>query len=875
MLPLAAAALLLAGATWPNANAAPAAPAPEAAAAPRPAAPVSALPAFAVLVKDARRIAGPLPLWQKDDKVWIEIAPDTWGKPFLFSPKIASGIAEAGVLGGLMAYPVSGAGGAQLVEFVRLHQQVRLQSRNTLPSATPGSPEARAAAASFAPSLLASAPVASQPQPQTGAVLVEANALFLGDLLGVGMSLQRAFRQPYALDARNTAITAVRASADVTVIETSNHYYAANLAPAAPGGPSLPRFVPDARSLIVGHHYSLAPLPAEPMTPRRADARVGFFTTRALDFSGELGVSPRQRWVNRWRLEKRDPAAALSEPVKPITFWIDRNVPLAWRGTVRDAILEWNQAFERIGFHDAIVVRQQADDADFDTLDAGRASVRWMTSPEPAFAAIGPSQVDPRSGEILDADIGFEAIVTRLKRAERTQVLAGVAGAAAAPGADAGTHADCSFGELAAEQLAYALDVLAARDDLAADDPRTRNYVQDYVKDTVMHEVGHALGLRHNFRASRAYTEAQLADPEFTRVHGTTGSVMEYNAINLPRPGEPLAAPFQTTLGPYDYWAIEYAYKPIAAADEAAELQRIAGRGSEPLLAFGTDEDNSLGLDPEVAQLDLGADPIVFAAKRLAIARELLLRQETRRLDPDEDFSVLRRSIVFALGDVGRATQLLLRQIGGVRTLRDHPGSGRDPLQPLPAATQRQALALLMREVLGAEGLTLSPALQRRLAPDYLDRGDYGTPTDFALPQRLLELQRGVLATLMSDAFAGRVLDAAAKVDRPQDAFGLPELQAQLLQQVWSELAAGKPITAPRRELQREHASRLAAALLQPPSRADARALQRSQAQTLLARLDQALAHPAKRDAQTRAHLQDSAQTLRQALRARLARAGV
>lgn len=865
LLPLAAALLLAACATPPAA-------APVAAPAPRAAVPASAaLPAFAAVVKDARRLDGPLPLWQRDDKVWIEVAPSIWGRPFLLSPKIASGIAEAGVLGGLMAFPVSGAGGAQLVEFVRQHQQVRLQARNAVANAQAGSPEARAAAASFAPSLLASAPVASLPQPQTGAVLVEANALFLGDLLGVGMSLQRAFRQPYALDGRNTAIAAVRNTPEATVLETTNHFYAPTLAAPAPGGPSLPRWVPDARSLVVGLHYSLAPLPAEPMRARRADARIGSFTTRSFDVAGELGTSPRQRWVNRWRLEKRDPAAPVSEPVKPITFWIDRNVPLAWRDTVRDGILEWNKAFERIGFRDAIVVRQQADDADFDTLDAGRASVRWMTSPEPGFAAIGPSQVDPRSGEILDADIGVEALMTRLKRVERSQVLAGTAGAPAHEGHDAA----CSFADEAAAQLAYGLDVLAAREDLPPGDPRTLRYVQDYLKDTVMHEVGHALGLRHNFRASRIYTEAQLADPEFTREHGTTGSVMEYNAINLPRPGAPLAAPFQTTLGPYDYWAIEYAYKPIAAEDEATELQRIAGRGRDPQLAFATDEDYALGLDPEVAVFDLGADPIAFATKRLEIARDLFRRQETRTLSPDEDYSVLRRSIAFALNDVGRSSQLLLRQIGGVRTLRDHPGSGRDPLQPLPAQIQRQALDLLMRDVLGADGLALSPALQRRLAPDYLERGESGTPTDFALPGRLLELQRSVLGALSSDALAGRVLDAAAKVDHPEDAFGLAELYRRLMREVWSELDGGATIPPARRELQREHANRLAAALLQPSARADARALLRSQAQTLLVRLDQAAARPARRDAETRAHLEDSAQTIRLALKARLERAGV
>ena len=417
--------------------------------------------------------------------------------------------------------------------------------------------------------------------------------------------------------------------------------------------------------------------------------------------------------------------------------------------------------------------------------------------------------------------------------------------------------------------------MLAARDELDPSGPEAQQYVLDYVKETVMHEVGHALGLRHNFRASRVYDEAQLSDPEFTRTHGTTGSVMEYNAVNLAKPGGRAGVPFQTTIGPYDYWAIEYAYRPIAKPDEAAELQRIAARSNEPLLAFGTDEDNAFGLDPETVQLDLGKDPIAFAAKRLAIARDLFKRQETRQLAPDHDYAVLRRSILFALSDVTRSVALLARQIGGLRTLRDYPGSGRDPLEPVPAAVQRRALGEIVGAVLGADGLTLSPALQRRLAPDFLDRSEFAIATDFALPQRLLDLQRSVINYLMSEGLAARVLDSADKVDQPAQAFSLAELYGRVTHEVWSDIDGRAPVAPARRELQREHVNRLALALLRPQSRADARSLLREQAQGLLVHLDRSAKKNPRRDAETRAHLQDSADTLRQALNAKLPRLGV
>ncbi len=900
-----------AAATAPNAGAAfPQAAAPAAA----PAAAAGAPPTFASIIKDARRVEGPLTLWQKDDKVWIELAPDQFNKPFLLSPKIKNGIGEGDVLGGLMVYDsINGIGGPLVVEFVQVHKTVRLQARNMDVLARPGTPEARALAASYSNSLLAATPVASGPHPDRKSVLIEANALFLNDLMAIGQRLQRGLRAGYSVERGNSIITAARGTAEATILETQMHFVGGGSQPQQPGllGALLgappagsARFLPDARSMLVGMHYSLAPLPAVPMATRAADPRVGLFTTSQLDFSDDLQRSPRQRVVNRWRLEKKDPAAPMSEPVQPIVFWIDRNVPLAYRETVRGAILEWNKAFEKIGFSEAIAVRQQPDDADWDTLDYGRASVRWMLNAEPTFGAIGPSHMDPRTGEILDADIAFEGMSARMVRGVRSQVLTGDrSGDTTArvdtgpapdfaprldlgllqPGAvhDHGAH--CLHAQLGMEQMGYAMDVMEARGELEPGSPMAQQFVLDFVKDSIMHEVGHALGLRHNFRASRAYTEAQLSDPEFTRAHGTTASVMEYNAVNLPRPGERGGVPFQSTLGPYDYWAVEYAYKPLNAApgsdDEKSQLQAIAGRSAEPLLAFGTDEDSAFGLDPETLQLDLGSDPVAFAAKRLEIARDLFKRQETRTLAADRDYAVLRRSVDYALGDATRAVGVLVRQIGGLRTLRDFPGSGRDPLQPVAASVQRQALELISSSVLSRSALTLSPALQRRMAPDFLDRGDGLTPaTDYSMSERLLNLQRAVLNYLMSDFVARRVLDNAEKFDRPADAFALSELYRRLDRDVWdgltAQLSSKAGIPGARRELQRDHVNRLAGAVLRPAgqSRADARGLLREQALALKTRLQGAQRLAAGSDAETRAHLADSLDTLRQALSAPLAR---
>jgi hypothetical protein len=860
-----------------------------------PATPPGSPPHFANVVKDAKKTEGLFTLWQKDEKVWIELKPEDLNRPFFLSPKIASGIGEGGLFGGMMARSWGEAvGKPQVVEFRRIHHQVQMIALNTAFRARPGTAEALAVKNAFSPSLLGSSPVASQPHPERKSILIEANGLFVSDMLGIGMRLQRAFRQGYGFDPRHSAITELRGTPDEVVFEVMNHYATPSISSSGGGtgpAPVVPGSLPDARSLFVNMHYSLAKLPDEPMHPRLADPRIGHFTTNINDFSDDLARSPRVRYVNRWRLEKKDPSAPLSEPVKPITFWLDRSIPEKYREAIAAGVLEWNKAFERIGFQNAVQVRLQPEGAAFDTLDFGYPSIRWMTNNSPQFGAIGPSHVDPRTGEILDADIAIESLSSRSIRTLRAQVigrdlLADWPGLTPPPAEAASLDPmHCSYAEHAAEQLDYALDVLQARGDLAPGSPQAHQFVLDYLKDTTMHEVGHALGLRHNFRASTAYTEAQINNLAFTREHGNTGSVMEYAPINLPRPGDKGGTPFQATLGPYDYWAIEYAYKPIAPEQEGQELAKIAARSREPQLAFATDEDNFLGVDPDALQFDLGSDVLAFARKRIEIARDLLKRQEQRELKPTEDYSVLRRSVSYALRDVSRAAAALARQIGGVRTLRDFPGSGRDPLAPVPAAQQRDALDLLARGLLSADSFRISPSLARRLAPDFQERTDAvfeggalaAVQTDFSLDDMVLSLQRALLAQLMSDTVISRILDSEAKAAKPAEAFHLSELYAKLNGEVWSELDAKRGDIPPlRRELQRDHVNRLASLVLRPSSysRSDARSLLRVEAQALLERLQKAGKRPGL-SPEAKAHLADSADTLQQALAAKLVRAGV
>ena len=830
---------------------------------------------FADVVRDAKETTGLFNVYQKDDKLWIEIAPDQFDKPFFFSWSLSRGLGEKFIYGGLM-------GDSDIVEFHKVGNSVQLIAKNQVYFASQGRPQARAVAEAFTDSLVAAVPVASQPHPERKSVLIDLNALLLSDIPSANGLLERTYRQMYSFDARNSNIVKTRTTPDMLGVEVSAHYALGRVIqpPVGATAPTTqpPATIPDVRSLFLGFYYNFAKLPDKPMHPRVADDRIGYFVTSRFDFADDHKISPRVNYIQRWRLEKKDPMAALSEPRQPIVFWLDRNIPEKYRPTIIAAVLEWNKAFEKIGFKNAIEARVQPDDADFDTLDVRHASIRWMTTARPSFGGIGPTEVDPRTGEILDADIGIDPVRFRNRRFQRVEQIA----QPAFPGISKRAQYFCQLDDYAAQELGFAMDLLEARGDIDPDGPEAEQFVLDDLKEVVMHEVGHTLGLRHNFRASTVYSQKQLDDPEFTKTHGVSGSTMEYNAVNIAQKGAPQGAYNQTTLGPYDYWAIEYGYREIALDNEAAELKKIAARSSEPLLAFATDEDAQFAIDPEVNTADLGGDPLEFARRRFVLVREMWDRWQSRPLKEGENYAVYRRIVERGLITMTGASTNIAKYIGGVTTLRDHAGSPRAPLMPIDTAKQREALKLIANGLFAADSFEFKPEFMQRVQVDWLDRNDIydvglSPPSvDYSLTTQVLNAQKKVLNQLMSDAVAQRIVDSEVKTGDAKKSLHLSDLYATLKESIWSELKTGREITAMRRNLQREHLQRVANALLRPSAAtpADARALQREDAKALRKEIAAAQTKPTF-SKETRAHLAEALTQLDEALKAPLVRQAV
>ena len=816
------------------------------------------------ILKDAKSIPGFFTLHQKDEKVWLEILPSQLGKPFFFSYNVPRSIGERGLYGSQM-------GGSKLVEFQKIGNQVQLIAKNTQFFAKEGTPQAQFVAESFSDSLMGSAALVSAPHPETKSILIEANTLLFSDIPGYQTRLEASFRMPFALDTRNTSFANVKSSETLTGLEVKAHFAVSKLS-APPMVPSQvpttppPSTTPDPRSLFVSFYYSFMPLPV-PMAIRMADERVGFFTVARTDYTTDLNVKPKTHLLKRWRLEKKDSGAAVSEPKEPVVYWLDKNIPEKYRASVMQGVLEWNKAFEKAGFKNALVVKQQQATDDFNNMDARHTSIRWFTGADVGFA-IGPSQADPRTGEILDADIGMSDVFARGARRTVIEDMLRVR---------SNDGEICEHAQEAAEELNYALDLLEARG-LELDSPKADALAQAYVKDIIMHEVGHTLGLRHNFRASTVYDLKQLQDPSFTRLNGIAASVMDYNPFNISPKGEIQGEYVMSTLGAYDYWAIEYGYKQFEAGHEAQGLAQILSKANQRELQFDTDEDAGFGamggIDPMVNRFDLGSDPLAYYKRRMQLSRELWERLQNLNLATGESYERLTRSFRSGFSQLARVAPLAAKYIGGVHTRRERAGSNRLLFEPVSAGLQREALQLMTKDFLGTDSFKFKPEFIARLAVDRLESSSLQGGLQTSVASLVAGVQKGILDQIYSPAVATRLAEVGMKVNDPRETLGLSDVYDALQDAIWSEAKTGQETSLIRRNLQREQLRRMTDVLVKPsgPWPADARSILRDNARQLSGLLDKTLAKPGLSKT-TRAHYADSLDTLNASLKASMQRA--
>lgn len=837
--------------------------------------PVSAPQAqnYATFARGAERVPGVIDILRKDDELYFDLGPQNFEHTYIISPSLASGVGS-GAFAGRVYEPF-------LVTFKRVGKRILWISPNTRYVARAGSAVAKSLRISVADSVLSSTPIVAEDSAKDHVVI--APSIFLTDFEGIGADLGRSAPAP---SLPGLLLLSARPSFGV---DSSKSYYAAakgfprndeisvNLTFSGP--PAALPTVPDGRGIPLIVHYSIvAPPDADPgFVPRLADDRVGYFITARKRFDDDSLSSPFERFIERWNIDRG-----------PITFYLTNEIPPAYRATVRRGILAWNAAFTRIGRRPPIEVRDQPADPAWDPDDARYSTVRWITSDRPEFSAYSPSVADPRSGQIIRAEVVIDGESLRtVKRGFVDAILPlhRLTSALTPPPSAPGFDEVCNYAQDSLSQAALGTLLLAVHAHGSAAD--RERYASRWLYATVMHEVGHTLGLRHNFAGSTAYTRAQLANSAFTRTRGTTASVMDYTPVNLALPGKPQGEYFPTHLGAYDYWAIDYGYARFSnvhsSAEEIPYLRTIAARSTQPGLAYGTDEDalEPLAIDPHIARFDLSSDPLAHDRDMLALSESVAVTLNGRYPGDTRSYQEIRASLVTILNNELSAIDLAAHYIGGIYTSRAHRGQpgAQPPFRSIARAEQRRAFDLIERYVFSAKAFRYSPQLLNELSTNrfgfHWDSGDVRRP-DFPLREVVAEIQDDAIGTMFSAPNLSRIADQALKTSKPDDTMTLADLFTWTNAAVFDDLGSAR-IAPTHRELQRRFADLEMEIALLPSFVLDSlglpretQALARTALVALAGRLNPAVA--VARDAGTRAHLDDLRSRIHGALTPQTAR---
>lgn len=859
------------------------------------------LEAFAEVTKDTQKSGGLFTLYRNKEKnkIYLEIKPEQLNKNYLATATLESGIGERGIYSGMPLQDF-------LFYFQRVDNKLNFVIRNVNFRTREGDPQVRSLVRSFSDSVLYTISIKSI-HPQRKTLLIDLGDLLLTDLGGLSASLG----VPATTD-QSYFGTAKAFPQNLEIESVLNFSGGAGHESEVPSFASLP----DNRGFTLRVHYSLSQLPDKDYRPRLADDRIGYFITAYQDLSKDDRGDSFVRYINRWNLEKQDPKAVISRPKKPIVFWIDNAVPLEYRDAMKEGVLMWNKAFLKAGFKDAIEVRQMPDDATWDPADIRYNTIRWINTVDGYFA-MGPSRVNPLTGEILDADILVDASFVRVLKNEYRKIvqpsqtqnqttlsalmqnrllcangldaknngvpqqMQGQQGLLSSLSKMAGEY-DLCYGMEAANQFAFGSLAMSLLPDTMATPDQVKEYINQYLRLIIAHEVGHTLGLRHNFRGSTLLPPQEMNNTEITKTKGLTSSVMDYIPPNIAPQGTKQGDYFPSMVGPYDEWAIKYGYIPIQTSTPIAEkpiLEQIAAQSYKPELSYSTDED-VYDLDPTADAWDNSSNVLLYSQWQLNNSRVMWERLDQRYPMAGDSYTDVSERFSTVLGNYFQQIFYTTKYIGGQSFYRIHPSeipSGvsqhRLPFEPIPVEEQRQALETLQKYVFAEDALSFSPELLNKLAPSrwrHWGASPQVGRLDFPIHDLVQLIQGSVLRDLLSGDRLSRLEDIELKT-KPENALTLPELFDTLQSGIWTEVIKPKDkpmkISSLRRGLQQQYLDILTGMVLRKESvPEDARTL----AWYKLKQLDEKLKGVNSEDEYTKAHLLETRDRIEKVLNAPL-----
>ncbi len=674
--------------------------------------------------------------------------------------------------------------------------RIEIVSENTSYYFDPQNALSKAAHANISPSILASEKIEVYDD-STHAYLIKANDIFFSETLHrinhtqgeKGFTLGKLSKEK----TKTRSIKNYPQNTDLVIAYTYEN-------PTPKGGGAG---ITDARNVTITMRHTLIEMPKNDYQPRFDDPRIGYFTTRVTDLTS-TSATPYRDLIHRWHLKKKDPNAKLSEPVKPITWWIENTTPKELRPTIKKAALNWNIAFEAAGFKNAVEVKEQPDDADWDAGDIRYNVLRWTSSPQPPFGGYGPSFVNPRTGEIIGADVMLEfAFLT--SRLDQGHLFKTAALHLQEP-FETQDPLICSLGYTLQESNLFGAQALrvSGASKLSVDD-----LLKDSLHYLILHEIGHTLGLNHNMKASQMQSLANIHDKSRTKKMGLTGSVMDYPAINFALPTQKQGEYYTTRPGPYDLWAIEFGYSSTAKNEKAEQehLEKILSRSTEPELMFGNDADDmrspNRGIDPRVMLYDLSDDAIGQAVERFELVNTVMNQVQDKYNTQGNTYQELQDAYLILTGQQMIAGTIISRYIGGVYVDRAVIGQAgaTQPLIPVALSDQKRAMDALSKYIFAPRAYDTPNGLYNHLQQQ---RRGFSNTDDPKIHDRILNIQTSILSYLLHHRVQTRIVDSALYGNE----YTLPNMMADLTNAIF-KADAESSVNSFRQNLQVEYVQRL------------------------------------------------------------------
>lgn len=692
----------------------------------------------------------------EDGKIYLLIKEDQLEKEFIYFAHILDGIVEAGTWRG--NYLDNG-----IIKFTKYFDQIRIDRVNTAYVFDENHPLSKTNNANISNSLIDSIKI-DKISKSKNQFLIEVTSLLLSE------NLSKITVAPYKEDTKNGfkigSISKNKSSIREILNYPKNTDFEINYVFSNPSNKPIEN--QDSRNNSISIRYSFIDYPDHNFEKRIEDQRIGFFSERKTNLSS-TDITPYEDLINKWHLEKKDPDEEKSAPIKPITFWIENTTPHELRPIISNAVLAWNIAFEEAGFLNAIEVKIQPDDAEWSAGDIRYNTLRWTSSPNPPFGGYGPSFTNPRTGEILGADIMLEWIylTNRVRYSEIFDTQ------------EKHNEHFCQNSIIKQENRLFGKIAAGALD--LNDKEVSRLYEEDLYQ-LILHEVGHTLGLNHNFAASSLHNNSDIHNPDVTYKEGLSASVMDYHALNIAPLGVKQGQYADIKPGKYDILAIKYGYTPNLSKND---LNNMLDEYSSSDYLFGNDGDDmrspGRGIDPRINTGDMTNDPIEYAKDRIILSQNLIPKLYETLKTKSDSWESIYQGYRILLRQIHVSAEIISRQVGGVYVNRGFMSvKDKNPYEVVPYKIQKKSLKILSEYYFNNDKFILPSTIASKMQRERRSFDFFGKTEDPKIHNMILKGQKKVLKHFTNSRVLKRLTDTSL--------YGNEYLPSELLKDLTSSI---------------------------------------------------------------------------------------